>query len=292
MEKNLARLLMLVFLLTIGISNSVSAYTIDGDLTDWGLKSLVTDDWSVNETWVPDKGIRFLVEDNHNPNHSGISGVHIKGVGDSYTFYDEPLMTKCNTGNPISEPYGNEPYDLEAMYFVQDTDYFYVAIVSSLLPDGGGDLRPGDLALNLDNDMTTGNLGYEYGVKIHQDPEQGYIIKDPVWDAKGYLCPVGPDIIKSGTGTYAGIAEISYNRLWLTKQDNGYDNYVIEMCINKSDVNVTGSVSFSSLRVTDNCINEHISYVPEFPGIAVSLALIIGSIFAVHVIHSRKKDKM
>ena len=291
MKKQIISALMLTTLIIISFSASVSAYTIDGDLSDWGLGALETDAWNINETWVPNAGVMYVVEDNHNPNHGGVTGIHIKGIGSSYSFYDEPKLLRCNTTYYVSEPYGEEPYDLEAMYFDQDSDNFYVAIVTSLVPTATGWQRQGDLAMNLDNNLTTGDYGYEYGVRIHEDSEQGKIIKDPIWDAVGYLCPVGPDVIKDGTGTYSGDAEIAYTKSWLTKTDNGYDNYVIEMSVNKSDVGVSGPVSFSSLRVTDNCINDHISYVPEFPGIAITLALIVGLIFSVYLVQNRRRKE-
>ncbi|EHQ34335.1 hypothetical protein [Methanoplanus limicola] len=289
--KNDFRVLMVwIVLVIVGLTSAASAYTIDGDLSDWGLAELKTGDWSINDTWVPNEGIMYMVEDNHNPNHGGSTGVHIRGTGSTYTFYDEPYMTNCDTGLPESEPYGREHNDLEAMYFDQDAENFYVAIVTSVVPNGSGWLRPGDIALNLDNNAGTGDYGYEYGIRTREDAFQGQILKDPKWEDIGLLCPVGPDVISDGTGTYVGDADFIYTKTWLNKQDNGYDNYVIEICVSKALVNVTGQVSFSSLRVADNCLNDHVSYVPEFPEIAVSLALIVGSIFAVYMVQNRKNE--
>ena len=93
-----------------------TAYTIDRNLTDWGLAKNNTDDWSFEGTWLPNWHVAYIVEDNYNPIH-GISpsGVHIRGIGDSYSFYDEPKSIFKTSGTPTSEPYGGEAYDLEAL---------------------------------------------------------------------------------------------------------------------------------------------------------------------------------
>jgi len=271
-----------------------AAYTIDGDLSDWGLTALKSGDWSVNETWLPNAGIQFTVEDNYDPTHGrDPSGVHIKGVGSIYSTFYEPKQKLASNGVEVSEPYGGECYDLEAMYFDQDDDYIYVAIITSLDPYGIGDKRPGDLALNLDNNLSTGDLGYEYGVIVHPTKgiySQGSIVYDPeeMWEKKGYLLPVKPDIIVSGSKV--GDAKLVYTGDWLLTEDNSYPNYVIEVAIPKSVVGVEGkTVPFSAIMYVDNCINEHMHYVPEFPTIAISLGAVIGMIFAIFVV--RKKEE-
>lgn len=265
-----------------------TAYTIDGDLSDWGLAKLNTDDWSVEGTWIPNWHVTYIVEDNYNPLHGILpSGVHIKGIGDSYTFYDEEKLVLKATGTLVSEPWGGENYDLEALYFDQDSSNIYLAVVTSLDPNGQGDKRPGDIALNIDGSLATGDLGYEYGIKISPIyPGQGDIISMPEWEKIGYLLPVKPDIIKTGTGTKVG--EVQMAAFFpLAMNDNGYPNYVIEMAIPKDILGVDGQqVSFAAVMTVDNCINEHI-YVPEFPTVAVSLAVIIGLVFAVFVMRER-----
>lgn len=272
-----------------------AAYTVDGDLTDWGLAALNSGDWSVNETWLPNAGIQFIVEDNYDPTH-GLSssyptGVHIKGTGSSYSAYIEDKQILERSGEEVSEPFGGEYYDLEAMYFDQDDEYIYLAIVTSLDPEvTGGDKRAGDLALNLNKSI--GDLGYEYGVSISPRyvTTRGDIVFMPEWEKIGYLLPVKPDVILPGTGSIVGRADVVYTDDWLNTWDNDYPNYVIEMAIPKSVLGVEGeTVSFGSIMYADNCINEHIQYVPEFPTIAISLGAVIGMIFAIFVV--RKKEE-
>jgi len=89
---------------------------------------------------------------------------------------------------------GAEWYDVEALYFDNDDDYFYIAVVTSVphyVDHGGGNngvgvfesrfgpfsywIRPGDLSLNLFNgaprdERDTNEWNYNYGVDlIHED---------------------------------------------------------------------------------------------------------------------------
>ena len=266
--------------------------TTDGDLTEWGLEALKTNDWSIEQTWIPTRNdVYFIVENNHNPaHHITPSGVHIKGTSLKWVISDEPKRVLRDSTIMESEPFGGEPYDLEAMYFSQDADKIYVAVITSLNPYGAGDLRPGDLALNLGSG---GQFGYEWGIKFSAlSPfEQGSIIKNPVWQGKGYLLPVGPDVITGGTDT-GKKAEITYNGNWLAGKPEiqggkEYPNYVIEASINKSDIGSPKQVSINELYYEDNCLNDRI-YVPEFPTIALSIGMIGGIIFVIFIYRDKK----
>lgn len=114
--------------------------TVDGKPDDWGPSGFLKNDWSVNKTWVPHKNVKFIVEDNSNPlSGKSYSGIHIKGEGSKFTFYDEKQVIH-KEGYPVWEPFGSpeEDYDIEAMYIQQDDDNIYVLIVTSLVPDAGG----------------------------------------------------------------------------------------------------------------------------------------------------------
>jgi hypothetical protein len=270
-------------------------YTIDGNLSDWGLGKLVTDSWAVNETWLPNAGVQFIVEDNYDPIYGKSPwGVHIKGSGSSFVKYDEPKMVRKGTLDEVLEPYGSpmEKFDVEAIYFDQDNEYIYVAIVTSLNPNEAGDLAPGDLALNMDGNKSTGKFGYEYGVKLGTYPHvegivQGDIVYLPDWQGEGYLLPEErPDIIIGGSKV--GYAYVAYNNNWLTVIDNEEPNWVIEIAIPKSVVGGS-TVPFSYIFYGDNCLNESI-YVPEFPTIAVSAAMIMGIAFVVYRLKQKRNQ--
>lgn len=278
MKKIIATLILLAL-----AAYSVSAYAVDGDLSDWGLGALSSADWSAEGTWLPNEGVSFVVEDNHNPLHvTTPHGVHIRGIGSAYSPFDEPYARKNGTLELISEPYGVEYYDLEAIYLDQDDENIYIAVVTSIDPTNIGDRRTGDIALNIDRDLTTGDLGYEYAVRLFQDFTQGDIVYEPMWQKKGYLLPIKPDIAIPGSGTTGLVkADVVYNIL--SVKDNGYDNYIVECCIPKAEVGATGkTITLNQVLLCDNCINEHITFMPEFPTIAVSLALIFGLIFAIY----------
>ncbi|RLI91602.1 MAG: hypothetical protein DRO95_04000 [Candidatus Altiarchaeales archaeon] len=273
-------------------ANNCGKYRIDGNLSDWGLN--LNQDWSENSTWLPNPGVYFQVEDNHNPRHANDStivgsttpsGVHIQGVGGSYSFYDEKPVYHRD-GYKVSEPYGSpdEKYDIEAIYFDQDTKCIYVAVVMGLKPDGEGDSAPGDLALDIDGD---GN--YEYGVKLGTKTGlvQFAIYKDIIWAPPKYIPENAPTVILSGTenGTATGAYTSSY-----VPQDNGYNNYVVELAIPKSSIgNPQTPVSIYDLHLSESCSNEHIP-TPEFP-IAISIALLLASpAFAYLIIKKRRKE--
>ncbi len=283
-------------------------YNIDGDLSDWGVN--LTGNWSLNETWVPKEGIEFVVEDNNDPHHVRYAaGVHIKGVGSHYEYYYE-RMVNCS-GSPMVEPIGGEPYDIEAKYFDEDDNYIYVAIVTSMAPSNwpGGDLQPGDFAMNLDGDESTGEYGYEYGVKLFYDPmtseiEQWNISYLPDW-AEPTACPenapgkmvgllpggrwVGKAIGKYVQCPSCNLGEsCTFRGNSYTGCDHGVPNYVVEMAIPKSAVGMTGKNLTEppfpkSMWTCDTCGNDRIDNpIPEFLTVVIPAAALICFVFFIH----------
>jgi hypothetical protein len=277
-----------------GPVHAAPVITVDGDLSDWGLTQLQTGDWSKEATWLPADGVRYIIEDNYDPKlgASSYTGVHITGSGSSYVPYSEPLRPlRSDPTELVKEPYGGELSDVDAFYFTQDADKFYVAVITSAPPDGAGDLRGGDLAIKIG---PGGMFGYDWGVKLSSLPpfSQGAIIKDPVWEGKGYLLPAGPDMIIGGTDT-GKTAPIVYNSNWLINKPEiafgtPYTKYVIELAVNKADLGVTGPIDITQLKLEQNCHNDSI-YLPEFPTIAISFGL-IGALGLVIYSMQSKKD--
>ena len=88
---------------------------------------------------------------------------------------------KVPIGQPNTVPSGEEPYDVEAMYFADDPDNLYLAVVTSFPQHGlnewryddifvgGGDLAL-DLGLNAEHDPGTSpphdGWSYDYGVNL------------------------------------------------------------------------------------------------------------------------------
>jgi len=301
-----------IALIAVSLASAQPApiYNIDGDLSDWGVN--LTGNWSLNETWVPNEGIEFVVEDNNDPHHVRYAaGVHIKGVGSNYEYYYEPKVYCSHYGKYMIEPIGDEPYDIEAKYLDEDEYYIYVAIVTSMNPNGSGDLEPIDFAMNLDGNDSTGEYGYEYGVKLHTSNgiPQWDIYYLPDWE-EPYYCPenrpgkmvgVLPGGFKTGTafgeyvqcpscnlgkscsGTPYNFVDPSY-----TGCDHGVPNYVVEMAIPKSAVNMTGKYLTEppfpkALWTCDTCGNDEIKNpIPEFLTVVIPAAALICFVFFIH----------
>jgi hypothetical protein len=293
MIRKLTVLLALVLMgLCIGIT--MAAPAIDGDLSDWGLGQLISDPWADDATWVPDAGVSYIVEDNQNKllGGSGFTGVHIKGIGSSYSYYNEPKVQNL-AGDWVIEPVGGEPFDLEAVYMQQDPANLYLGIITSVGPTESGGLRPGDLALNPDRDPMTGENGYEYGIVLGQYTyppsaglKQGDIVYLPNWESKGAILPLErPDVIigwQAGGGVVGNLgSDLAYDDSWMTIIDHYEKNYVIEAKVPKASIGSTGKyLTISDLFYADNCLNDTL-YVPEFPTIAISIGAILGIMFIV-----------
>ena len=139
----------MIALLAVVLSASmVAAYTIDGNLSDWGVAVNTGGDWSQTATWVPvgHEHVQFQIEDNVDPDSASdwhgdgttpayATGVHIIGNSPSYSVYDEPRVVngpRAGWAFPTGATGPNaERYDLEAMYADEDADYLYFAIVLS-----------------------------------------------------------------------------------------------------------------------------------------------------------------
>lgn len=250
-------------------------YTIDGDLSDWGLD--LSGDWSLNETWLPNSGVEFVVEDNRDPRYGGVTGVHIKGKGSSYTAYLEPKVMHRD-GYLVAEPLGGEGWDLEAIYRDYDDNCLYFAVVTSLPPDATGDRAPGDLALDVDRNESTGKYGYEYGVKLGSATglsqwEVGYL---PDWKEPTYIKENRPSTFSAylSGGYKVGDAVGVYKDIGIS--DNGEPNYVIEFAVPRSIINATypGAVRH---HLADACGNDSIK-IPEFATIVLPFAMLFGTV--------------
>ena len=266
-------------------------YTIDGNLaSDWGVD--LTQDWSQETTWLPNSGVRFIIEDNYDPRYTSISpsGVHIKGVGSSYSAFEEPKVDHIN-GYPVAEPYGGEYYDIEAMYFDQDSDCIYVAVILGLSPQASvAGYAPGDLALNLDGSLSTGEYGYEYGVKLGENTGDPSLIQFGIYHLPDWFEPVFIPSNAPGFmlyGTKIGDASGIYTDLGI--DDNSKTNYVVELAIPKSAIGDPGSVSMNDLYLSEGCGNDSVP-LPEFALIAGAIVLLTTPAFAYLVV--KKKNKI
>ena len=283
-------------------------YNIDGNLSDWGVD--LTGNWSLNETWVPCPGhdsVEFIVEDNADPRWDATyNGVHIWGTGCNYTRYYENKVY-CTHYGEVAEPIGGEPYDVEAKYLDEDENYIYVAIVTSMNPNGSGNFEPIDFAMDLDGNDSTGEYGYEYGVKLHTSDgiPQWNISYLPKW-AKPTECPEnapgkmvgllpGGRWVGKAIGAYVQCTSCNLGESCTfyghnyTGCDHSVPNYVVEMAIPKSAVNMTGKNLTEpplpkALWICDTCGNDKIENipVPEFLTVVIPAAALICFVFFIH----------
>lgn len=251
MNKNLSRLVCMLLL-----ASPALGYTIDGDLSDWGVTPFVD--------WVPDTGtVEYTEED--------FDGTNAE-PGPSALF-------------PGGYPYGGEGYDIEAIYFDDAAGIAYFAIVLSI-PESGysNGIIPGDLALDIDNDPSTGEYGFEYGVKLTGD-KKGFVCYNPDWTHPGcnpkwgwcdesklsvMECPIG----------YSGRGVFVYEKAGVN--DNGRPNYIIEGKVLKSLIGLPQQGDVSQLHAANSCGNDFIELeyrwdfpVPEFVSALVPLIVLL-----------------
>lgn len=295
---------------------TASAIVIDGNPVEWGPAGFLSGNWDYyynfannNATWVPNNEVKYIVEDNRNPNYALTSGdpallpyigVHIRGTGGNYLFYDEPKVIHQD-GSVVVEPFGYEPYDNEGLYFQQDGEFVYILVVTSTLPDGKGDKAPGDLRININKTLASAD-GYPYEMGIKLGLESGLvqfgIYNVSEWSlGSNYIPANGPVQIRAGnkigdaSGAYVKCPTCNLN----TGMDYNNPIYIIELRIPKS-VLVTANagtvedpvdgisdlkvVNFdiSDFSINDNCTNDQVS-VPEFAIIALPIGALMGLVY-------------
>ena len=281
-------LVLALLLLTVPQAMALK-YGIDGNLSDWG----ITDDdirRGLNDTahdpvqvgdenaWVPDVStVKWIIEDNVDPDIPGYGtyyGVHIMGNGSTYSAYNEPLAT-TRDGTKVAQPYGGEPYDVEALYIDEDAEYVYVAIIASVTTDASIEVWSGDLAINADSNLSTGEYGYEYGVKI---PE-GTVWRVTDWTS-GELLNVPVSI---ADGTQTGNATVAMRGLQIYERFGGNNttNFILEVAIPRSALGYPPPVSIVNYSIhytiTRLCGNDPTPSIPEFLLILIPAGLIIGA---------------
>ena len=289
--------------------------TINGDLSDWGITDQDLQNGLNNNdesAWVPtgaSSNVIWVVENDvyANPLHPGYPdeypngydyGVHIKsirGAGNQlggYSPYVEPTV------NGYVQPCGGEIWDIEALYIDEDSNYVYVAIVTSIPPDGYSGCSatspshcPGDLAIDIDLNPATGGYGYDYGVRLGSyDNNQFKIYRtddDNDWYVTQVLPGNKPATVDVANATYVGdaIGAYVYKGTWETRPSGGNTSvYVIELAIPKTAIGEDGRSLFGHafrMHVAEaGCGNDAANNeIPEFPLILVPIGIIIGFLY-------------
>ncbi len=252
MKKSVIHLMLLAGLLS---ATGAHAYTIDGNLADWGMQK----NGNVAD-WTPNSGIHYTVEDQHS----------------SY----------------LNPGYGGQAYDAEAIYVSLDSTNLYIALATGHNPNtaqnpGGNSFGAGDFAIDFGKDGS-----YEVGINI-KPAWDGFGVAGGIygnaawnyglWNTAGNYDPAHPDPTNPTfleSGDLIGLANLAYT----TSGANGYGawtndlHYFYEIALPLAYLN-TGGWNGESFNVhwTQNCANDTIivdppSNVPE-PGTLALLPL-------------------
>ena len=159
-----------IFSLLILSSVPAMAYTIDGNISDWGISLGVDGSGKFNNSWAPSSLTASYTQDN-------------------------------DVGPVSGKPSGGEAFDAEALYFDSDSNYGYFALVTSVNPNGmdvgypysyNYDFGAGDLAIKLgvgeSTYWKTSNADFGIGARPvdipggtgHRDPASLGLVKENV----------------------------------------------------------------------------------------------------------------
>ncbi|WP_202320059.1 hypothetical protein [Archaeoglobus neptunius] len=266
--------------------------SVDGDLSDWGLSQILTDDWSNKTTWIPTvDGISFFVEDNQDPANSAAinynasyTGVHIYGNTTWQAPYREPLLVG-NRAEPYGGPSGKfgEKFDIEAMYVAENSSHIFVLIITSTAT------AMGDLALDFG---PGGGYGYEYAVNFHRSGDTegvlGGVYMTPTkndWTKPSPFPENVPDKINFSSVdpmSYLCVAQISLTDLGV--DDFGRSNYAFEVaipknCVGNPDLPEKPSTALNRFWITEYCGNDSGPSIPEFISILIPAGILLGSVY-------------
>jgi len=209
--KFFTRLLLSGAFLTLLSHENADAFTIDGNLSDWGVNA-------ASALWIP--GSSAVV--------TGSLGTPERGTANGIIYAVEDVVGE----NGYVQPgYGGQTFDVEAMYMKADHDYLSIAIVTGFPMTGAQGYQPGDIALAFSENPGNAPV-YTYGLtlvdhgmlaasSLYQVGGNG----DWAWGLPNWAGAGGPTIM---TGTNAALVEsgldVAYAQIAL-------DRWVIEAAI-------------------------------------------------------------
>ena len=246
--KKIAQILVsAVFVLFFGIFEVSMAYLIDGNVSDWGIDLGAASSKGYLNSHLPSSGldIDYTIEDNASTAINPAREDHWWKVGPLWSWYNY--------------------FDAEAIYFDNDQTNAYIAIIHGL-PKGGCNppgnyaygtwyykFKPGDIAIDADNDPGTGEYGYEFGLDI----SDGSLYSVSDWE-KVYYYPKYPETKAANpwainAGTKKGAVSFVYS----TEKNS---HYVLEAAIPLDLLGLDANTTHS-LRIhwTQECGNDYLT---------------------------------
>lgn len=160
----------------LAFSLPASAYTIDANLSDWGVKRNGN-----TSDWTPNTQVKAWITEDQTGG----------------------LSTRLTPG------YGGQAYDVEALYADYDAQYLYLALVTGhnpLTPNSGGSYAPGDFAIDFGR-----NGSYEFGLETtgSNGNTRGGVYAVSRWGA-GLWGAANESPTSILAGTLLGLGDVAY----------------------------------------------------------------------------------
>ena len=160
-------------------------------------------------------------------------------------------------------PYGGEAFDIEAMYFDNDDQYAYVAVVTSApvpmgVPFFGVTINPGDLFVDTGDGILDYGIDIDGGTGLVADTDPG----DWFQSNSQFVADVGPTNFAGGLAM--GYAAVDYYNYGLVER--GYGTYVFEVTVDRALLGSPGAGTPIGLGWTLGCRNDLVYVEGTFDG--------------------------